>query len=241
MKNPVKQIVVKLASKVLRARSESFTESDASYASSSNETSDVSSADTETSESTANATTSCPSKGTITQVTVPRRIVIKYSANIEQPKMRPPIAVIGPRDSESSDPGILESDYSEEEEAEEGEQDDDEEDESKCTTKDEITAADASEITTETQQTYNQDESDAETEIEEDESETESEDEEESDESTASESHTNINGHVNGVQATKGYNLEDFQLLKTIGKLNIRTIQNRNNRHTITHKYQLHL
>lgn len=214
-----KEIVVKLASQVLRARSESFTESDASYASSSNDASETSSGETEsTSESSATetnatTTTTAPSKQTITQVIVPRRIVIKYSANIEQPKVHPPIAVIGTQESESSDAGIHESSDFSDDEDEDDEEDTDEE----VPTKDELTAADASEITTETK---TQNVSDDDTECDEDDTESESE-EDETDESEASDSHKKLNGYMNGVQSpTKGYVLDDFQLLKTIGEFN---------------------
>lgn len=207
----------------MKTRSESFTESDASFASSStDDTSEASSGETETNDSAAtetNATSqnSSPSKGSITRVTVPRRIVIKYSANIEQPKINPPLAIIGPRDSESTDPGILsESEYSDEEE-EGGEEEEEEEEisEQDQISKDEVTTADASELITEPNPTNSENDSDDdETEIEEDES-TE-EDTDANGSSTASES--NINGYVNGPETSKSYVLEDFQLLKTIGK-----------------------
>lgn len=46
-----------------------------------------------------------------------------------------------------------------------------------------------------------------------DETESESEDETEEDSSSAK-----LNGYTNGVKTSKGYELDDFQLLKTIGK-----------------------
>lgn len=210
---------------MLRARSESFTESDASYASSSSEVS--SSAETETSsestttETNGKAITAAPSKPTITpQVKAPpRRIIIKYSANIEQPKYKPPIAIIGPRDSESSDAGIK-SDYSEVDENnfnddDEDEESDDEEDDDDEPTKDDLTAADATpKLTTVSDDDTEFDDDD------DDDSEATSEEEEETDESSG-DNHTTINGHITNSAAQssqKGYNLDDFQLLKTIGK-----------------------
>ncbi|XP_055310689.1 cAMP-dependent protein kinase catalytic subunit PRKX [Sitodiplosis mosellana] len=217
------QELIKLASKVLKTRSESFTDSDASYASSStDDTTEISSGETATdtgessaTETNARSQNTSPSKATITRVTVPRRIVIKYSANIEQPKINPPIAIIGPQDSESSDPGILKPDFSErvdededEEEEEEEEQDDEE-----------VTTADTSELITEANPTLSQNDLD-ESEIEDLEEETTDEDESEEensddDESTASDN--NIIGYTNEAQSRSCYALEDFQLLKTIG------------------------
>lgn len=213
----------------MKTRSESFTESDASFASSStDDASEASSGETETSEYAATETNATSqntslSKGSITRVTVPRRIVIKYSANIEQPKINPPLAIIGPRDSESTDPGILsESEYSDEEEEDEDENEGEEGitseegiSEQGQISKDEVTAADASELITEPNPIYSENDSDDdETEIEEDESTEEDTDGDGS--STASES--NINGYVNGPESSKSYVLEDFELLKTIGK-----------------------
>lgn len=144
------KIEFKLASKVLRARSESFTESDdTSYASSTNESSEVSTSEaTESSCTTTADTTTHLSKATITQVTVPRKIIIKYSSNIETPKVNPPIAIIGTSNSESSDMVTeTESEYSEEESDEEFEEEEEVTEETESFTKNETTIAVVTEST----------------------------------------------------------------------------------------------
>lgn len=209
---------------MLRARSESFTESDASYASSSNESSEVSTSSDQTdstatpcTEHTNSTAKSTLNKATITHVTVPRKIVIKYSSNIETPKTNPPLAFIT-QNSESSDAGISESEYVESTE------DDDTTDEQ---TKTETTVGDVTEITEDGDETDEDIDSDEETEVEsEDGIEEEEELEEEEDESEIDEEEEESsiaelkpkNGYTNGIKATKEYDLSDFELLKTIGK-----------------------
>lgn len=266
----------KLASTVLRARSESFTESDdTSYASeiNNNDSSEASTASSSAASSSENDSSSTAatetntatnlSKATITQVVVPRKIVIKYSANIETPKIAPPLAVIGAQGSESSDP--VESDFSE------SNADDDDDDTHKRISDsfskgqsfdhdDAATLNDQTELSTETdnddyedieeeeEETESEDESNKnskeiihqkgtdpkkaaivsedeeqsedETESEEDdETESEvSESEEEPEESLIENGHNNQNGYANNTNKSKSYGLDDFQLLKTIGK-----------------------
>lgn len=168
----------KLASKVLLARAESCTESDdTSYASESSSTE---------STSTVTESSASPSKASIQHLNmaIPHsksRIIIKYSATIDSPKPRPPLAIIGTVNSETS----VESDFS----------DDDEEDET---------------------------ESESEESSEESETEIDSEESEEEDEETEqiiSNGHTKTNGYTNGVRKVKGYDLDDFKILKTIGEL----------------------
>lgn len=138
---------------MLRARSESFTESDdTSYASSTNESSDISTSEaTESSCTTTADTTTHLSKATKTHVTVPRKIIIKYSSNIETPKVNPPIAIIGTSNSESSEVVTeTESEYSDEEsdeELEEGEEEEEVTQETKSFTKKETSIADVTELT----------------------------------------------------------------------------------------------
>lgn len=136
---------------MLRARSESFTESDdTSYASSTNESSEVSTSEaTESSCTTTTDTTTHLSKATITQVNVPRKIIIKYSSNIETPKINPPIAIIGTSNSESSDVVTeTESEYSEEESDQEFEEEEDEvTEETESFKKNETTIANVTELT----------------------------------------------------------------------------------------------
>lgn len=202
---------------VLRSRSESFTESDTSYASSNNDSSEASSSEnTESNNSTTTATEntmakSNPSKATITRVTIPRRIVIKYSSNIETPKITPPLAIIGTQNSESSDPGQLESDYNNDSIA----IDDDTDVTTDEQTKNDTTITDATELSDDNE-TESESETEDETEIDDDSGSSGSESE---DESSTDANHEN--GYTNGVNSAKEYELDDFQLLKTIGELKL--------------------
>lgn len=223
---------IKLASKLLKSRSESFTEStesDGSYESSGTdntsetESGSESETDVEASESVSietNATSQSTSlsKATITYVTVPRKILIKYSANIEnaeQPKINSSIRL----KSESSDPGILESDYSNEDEDETHPMMKDQETES-LPSKEDVTTSDASEFITETNPACSKNALNDETEVEEDDESKSSE--ESDDEEGSTHNDKNINDYKNGSQSSTCYNLEDFQLLKTIGKFRFR-------------------
>lgn len=212
---------------MIRARSESYTESDdASYASevNSNDSSESSSSTATTasaasksssgssssskSASSRSSVTSAnnPAKCSITRVTVPRKIVIKYSATIESPVLKPPLAIIGHTNSEASD--VVESELSESS----PEDDDDDDDE---------VEEDATEQSNDLLET----ETESETESEEEEDSEEEEEEEESTETGSEESEevnensTIQNGFTtNGTKKSKGYDLDDFKILKTIGK-----------------------
>lgn len=143
--------------------------------------------------------------------------------------MTPPLAIIGPRDSESSDHVIPSAtELSDEDEDEDEDEDDEEEEDEEEEEEDETnsksseesieaapTTANTTEVTAETEQTCSPEEFDDETEIEEDDDETESE----SEENTDSDISVSINDNINDVQSSEEYKLEDFQLLKTIGKL----------------------
>lgn len=145
---------------------ESSTESDdTSYTS--EETSESSSSSSQVAESV-NSDTEKPKKLSITRCAT-QKIIIKYSATIEEPKVRRPIAVISTNSTDQSE-------YSESEE--------DETD------------------TTETEE------------------ETESEEEEEESDSEETEVISNglRNGYTNGIKKPKGYILDDFKKMKTIGK-----------------------
>lgn len=210
----------KLASKVIRARSESYTESDdASYASevNSNDSSESSTATTASAASSNNSSSSSksknnvtsannPAKCSITRVTIPRKIVIKYSATIESPVLKTPLAIIGQTNSESSD--VVESDFSES--SRDDEEDDEEEDEDEEDEEDE--EEDETEQTNELLETDTESEADVEEENEEDEESTEAGSE--ADEESAIE-----NGFASNVtKKSKGYDMDDFKILKTIGK-----------------------
>lgn len=216
---------VKLASKVIRARSESYTESDdASYASeiNSNDSSESSTATTASaasskssnkSSSSKSSVTSAnnPAKCSITRVTVPRKIIIKYSATIESPVVaKPPLAIIGQTNSEASD--VVESDFSESDADEDVEEEEDDEEEDGVGDGGDDTEQSNGAIETETESEESEEKSEDETE---EITETASEESEESED----EESTTPNGFAsNGTKKSKGYDMDDFKILKTIGK-----------------------
>lgn len=230
---------------MLRARSESFTESDASYASSSADSSGDVSTSSEQTESTATPSTTHNStakttlnKAAITHVTVPRKIVIKYSSNIETPKVNPPLAIIGTQNSESSDAGISESEYTE---SVDGDETTDEPSKAETTVADvtEISDDDATEDETETDAETEIEESTASESVEEDDDEdVEEEEEEEEDEDDEDEEDVSVeelksrNGYTNGV---KKYALEDFTTLKTIGEYRVKCLKHHLHKFSRTH------
>lgn len=203
---------VKLASKVIRARSESYAESDdASYASeaNSNDSSESSTASAVSKSSSSSSVTSAntPAKCSITRVTIPRKIVIKYTATIESPVLKPPLAIIGQTNSLASDVSDF-SESSHEEVDEDGEEDGEEEE-----VEDEE-SEDETEQSNDLLQSEEDEESEEETASSEDETETGSVESDAADEDS-----TIQNGFAsNGTKKSKGYDMDDFKILKTIGE-----------------------
>lgn len=197
---------VKLASKGLRTSSDSFSENDSSSSEFNSEASESSESSefSEPSETASSETTSKTLSNHIANVDVvnPKRIVIKYSSNIEQPKLNQPVAIIVPPESESSNTGRIKNDAD--------------------TTISEITTANTTDNTEYMTETKSE-----ETEYEtEDESEYESEDQSDD----LEEDQTNVNDTEESSadsedddadmcsRDTHDYVLQNFELLKTIGR-----------------------